>query len=105
MEREVDGCLSMGVSRVRNAAVNGYHAIRVSGNAILKLPPALLLEDAADLLPELWNAIDDGPPEKLRIDAEIRVNQFIPHPRHLAPGNGGILLPDGQRSLFLPPRR
>ncbi len=68
--------------------------------AILKLPPALLLEDAADLPLELRNAIDDSPPDKQCVDAKICVNQFIPHPCHLTPGNGRISLPDGQRDLF-----
>jgi hypothetical protein len=100
MEEEVDRCLSIGVPGVRNAAVNGYRVIRVSSSASPELPPALLLEDAADLLPELRNAIDDSLPDKQCVNAKIRVDQFVPHPCHLPPGNGRISLPDGQRDLF-----
>ena len=36
----------------------------------------------------------DGLPHQLMIDAEIEVDQLVPHPRHFAPGNLSMFLAD-----------
>jgi len=44
------------------------------GKGILKLSSALPFEDTAEFPPELRNAVDDGSPDKQRVDAEIRMD-------------------------------